>query len=339
MTFSAKDISLSVLADLDRLPKPGHVHSAYKGTVNIICDDMTWISLHPPETCMHPYAIRLRRLAQHHPDRKAGQGGEKHTLLGARPGQRATVSRSRIALERSGTVIDIAAADPWNPYLRPHDYGQAHDTDPLPAPFDLLGDVLVQLLDDLPIVSPFLAVVLGKPLAEDGRWLQIVQAQAGRALQEIETGIRSRCRDPILSGVSRAVGLGPGATPSGDDFLTGFIGAYYFFAYGDEFRQRLFVSVAPLVRKTTLPAFFMLKAALRGLCPEPLAALLYSLRDCGAADNGGSTEQGDLIDSPAIRRAIESLLKIGATSGQDMLAGVLSWLLASSTCGCAYATN
>jgi hypothetical protein len=339
MTFMAKDISLSVITDLDTRPKPGHVHSAYKNTVNIICDDMTWISLHPPETCMHPYAIRLRTLAQQLPNLEDGRGSDKRTLLGARPGQRATVSRSRIALGKGGTVVDIAAADPWNPYLRPHDYSRARNNEPLPAPIDLLGDVLAQLLDDLPMASPFLAAVLGKPLAEQGRWLRIVQDQANRALQEIETGIRSRCPDPILSGVSRTVGLGPGATPSGDDFLAGFIGAYYFFAYGDEFRQRLFVSVAPLIRRTTLPAFFMLKAALRGLCPEPLAALLYALRDCGTANPASSTGQGELIDSPAIGRAIESLLKIGATSGQDMLAGVLSWLLASSLCGCAYATS
>ena len=216
---------------------------------------------------------------------------------------------------------------------------------PSGLPGDVLCNVLEDLLDDLDVASPFLAVVLGRPLIDCTSWSRIVQTEAGQALRDIETGLQSRSPDSILCGVRRAVGLGPGATPSGDDFLTGLIGAYYFFAYDDEFRQRLFVSIAPLIGQTTLPAFFMLRAALRGLCSEPLAALLYSLRDYGTARQDGLTDPAVGMDpsmakgAVAIRSAVISLSDIGATSGQDMLAGVLSWLLATTDCGCAYAAN
>lgn len=372
MTLKAKDMSLSMIADLDRGPKPGQVHSAYENTVNIICDDMTWLSLHPTEIPMHPYAVRLR-IEDLRKNRRRSRAGSRCTLLGAQPGEAIAVSRSQIVLEKTGMAIDIAAADLWNPYLRPPRYGDTGrrglpDTPSgLPrradrsatsdlsgssgpaGPFELPGDglcnVLEDLLGNLNVASPFLAVVLGRPLVDCSSWPRTVQAEAGRALRDVETGLQSRSPDSILSGVRRAVGLGPGATPSGDDFLTGLIGAYYFFAYDDEFRQRLFVSIAPLISRTTLPAFFMLRAALRGLCSEPLAALLYSLRDCGTARQDVLTDPAAGMDPSitesvdTLRSAVTSLADIGATSGQDMLAGVLSWLLATTDCGCAYAAN
>ena len=372
MTLKAKDMSLSMIAVLDRGPKPGRVHSAYENTINIICDDMTWLSLHPAEVPMHPYAVRLSAQDLHE-DRRRSRTGSTSTLLGIRAGQTAAVTGSEIVLGKPGVAIDITAAELWNPYLRPPRYrgigagslpdgpyrpnhptrrsglldssGPFEPAGPSRLPGDLLCSTVEDLLAEMDVASPFLAEVLGRPAIDCGNWSGIVQAEAGRSLRDIETGLQSRSADYILSGVRRAVGLGPGATPSGDDFLTGFIGAYYFFAYDDEFRQRLFVSIAPLVSRTTLPAFFMLRAALRGLCSEPLAALLYSLQDyAGAAqdviaDAAVHTDPATAEGAAALRDAVASLSGIGATSGQDMLAGVLSWLLATTDCGCAYAAN
>jgi hypothetical protein len=170
-------------------------------------------------------------------------------------------------------------------------------------------------------------------------WDRIVRAQADRAVFDIETGLRLQSITHLLRGVRRIVGMGLGVTPSGDDFLTGLIAAYYFFANDDDFRQRLFVGAGSLIDRTTLPAFFMLKAALKGLCPEPLAGLLYALSNFDASRHVSQGSYAGYGDLARLKGAIENLTACGATSGRDMLAGVMSWLRASADCECAYAAN
>jgi hypothetical protein len=149
-------------------------------------------------------------------------------------------------------------------------------------------------------------------------------ARIGCAVDLMESAWRLRCVEPVLRGVKQLVGLGIGLTPSGDDFLIGFIGAAYFFANGDDFRKSVFEGMRPLVHRTNLPSFFMLKAALKGCYPEPLSDFLYAI------------EAGS---SARVRVAAKRLTGLGATSGQDMMAGVLSWLHVSSTCGAADAAH
>lgn len=355
MFLKAQAISLSVLVDLDSQPKAGYIHSAFRNTVNILCTDMTWISLHPPGTYMHPYAVRIR-VAQTDSLEPAAGPHNRFTFLGVRPGQAVAASRSKIEIMAPGgmpeKVIGIGAADPWNPYLRTgHSCNRDDHAVMLHTVTRLLADVLHDPcgfpseagLDKMHAASPFMAVVLGLPLGVrhrgDYMWDRIVRAQADRAVLETETGLRLQSSDHLLSGMRRAVGLGLGVTPSGDDFLTGMIGAYFFFAYDDDFRQKLFVSARSVIDGTTLPAFFMLKAALRGLCPEPLGVLLHALSNFDTSRRlspNGHTVHGDLA---GLKSAIEGLTACGATSGEDMLAGVMSWLRASADCECAYAAN
>jgi hypothetical protein len=127
-----------------------------------------------------------------------------------------------------------------------------------------------------------------------------------------------------MIGVTRAVGLGSGFTPAGDDFLTGFVGAYGYLASGDDLREQVFAKMAPVIRRTTLPSFFMLKGALRGSLPEPLAGLLRML---------GSSPRED------VAAALRSLTRAGATSGEDMLAGIITYLAGRAGTGCAHAAN
>jgi hypothetical protein len=207
-------------------------------------------------------------------------------------------------------------------------------------PFGLLSETRP---DKMQIASPFLAAVLGLPPrvrpGADYMWERIVKVQADRAVLEIETGLRRQSNVHLLKGMRRAVGLGLGVTPSGDDFLTGLIGTHFLFAHDDDFRQKMFVSAGSLIERTTLPAYFMLRAALRGLCPEPLAVLLQTLSRLDTSrcpPLSGRTLQSDLA---GLKNAIETLTACGATSGQDMLAGVMSWLRACADCECAYAAN
>jgi hypothetical protein len=160
--------------------------------------------------------------------------------------------------------------------------------------------------------------------SETGGLQAALAARVGVAVDMMESAWRLRCVEPVLKGVKQLVGLGIGLTPSGDDFLIGFVGAAYFFAHADDFRKAVFEGMRPLVHRTNLPSFFMLKAALGGSYPGPLSDFLHAIETGSAA---------------RVRSAAKCLTGLGATSGQDMLAGVLSWLHVSSTCGAADAAH
>jgi hypothetical protein len=182
-------------------------------------------------------------------------------------------------------------------------------------------EAIDEVLVGLSLESPLLCAVTGRDVAGRDRpdfTRSVIQARIAAVVDSIESAWLTRCIVPVLGAMKQAIGLGIGLTPSGDDFLIGFLGASYFFTHTDDFRKAVFESIRPLIHRTSLPSFFMLKAALRGLYPRPLTELFCAL------------EYG----RPAkIGQAVRRVTGIGATSGQDMLAGVLSWLHISATCG------
>jgi hypothetical protein len=342
MTVDAQLASSSVLSRLGRKSRPGRVHSSFTRTVNILCRDMTWICLHPPAVPMHPFSVRI-----------AAEASRGSNFLSAVQDEPATVSRERIALG-DRLIVSLEDAVPWECDLDPLSGGE--------IPAGAL-DAIDAILDEVLIDSIFLRAVIGNGTADAGTaggsgWNDLagladsagLNDSAGRisgadgvppdslagglqaalaarirvAVDLMESAWRVRCVEPVLKGVKQLVGLGIGLTPSGDDFLIGFIGAAYFFAHADDFRKAVFEGMRPLVHRTNLPSFFMLKAALKGSYPGPLSDFLHAIEAGSAA---------------RVRSSAKRLTGLGATSGQDMLAGVLSWLHVSSTCGAADAAH
>ena len=112
------------------------------------------------------------------------------------------------------------------------------------------------------------------------------------------------------------VGLGTGSTPSGDDMLVGILAGYAAFErISDEAKASLFglraVLHAAENQETSLPSAQMLAAAADGSSSEPLLKVLSALASEFDRD---------------VRPATRSLASQGATSGLEMLAGVLQVL-------------
>ncbi|MGD9141916.1 MAG: DUF2877 domain-containing protein [bacterium] len=202
-------------------------------------------------------------------------------------------------------IIRLAGARVWDPEVGRLDGG-------LPGnPAGLLEMIMEALKKNQP-ASPFLMVT--------------GSGGAGNALIHKCHGIRAALAKSWKRGeVSRAcrvmrsaVGLGSGLTPSGDDFLAGFLGAAHMFAYGSlaagDARTRLGIKRS----MTTITSYFMLRGALRGLLPEPLSDLLRAIARGGPGP---------------IRTSVERLSRLGSTSGQDMLAGVICYLEAAGAAG------
>jgi hypothetical protein len=341
MTLTAESISASVLPGLSAVPRSGKVHSVFSRAVNILCDEVTWLSLHPRGTPMHPYAatvavrhdaergLRGRRDVSRQARETGCSPGDCHSDLeeagflyaaaGASfaAGDPITLCRSHIWFERQAVTIDLRHADPWDPSLSPLPNAGGIDC------ARLLG-TLEHLIGTGPVTSPFLAAVSGRPLAATDTWSHALLKEAAGVVDRFEAGLRASSRQAVADGVRRAVGLGSGFTPSGDDYLTGLAGAYWYFAPGDPMREALPEGILPLMHRTSLPSFFMLKGAVNGQFSEPLMGLLRAL--------GQASEAGV---APAFRR----LTGTGAASGEDMLAGLLTYLKVETGVGWAHAAN
>lgn len=135
-------------------------------------------------------------------------------------------------------------------------------------------------------------------------------------LDELRGALATGDRAAGTAAMRRLVGLGPGLTPSGDDTLTGLAAALY--AVGHPAATWLTGALDDLDARTTFVAAAMLRHAARGEVAERTHRLLAAL----LAPGGGA---GD--DVPA---AIRATVAWGATSGSDLLVGVLLGLDAAT---------
>ena len=108
--------------------------------------------------------------------------------------------------------------------------------------------------------------------------------------------------------VTALIGLGPGLTPSGDDFLGGLMIALHHFGRHDVSR-RVAAAVLPVAaRETSLISAAYLRCAARG----EGARVLFDVLDCIA---GG--------DGTVLEARLDAIDAVGHTSGWDALAGIL----------------
>ena len=304
MILQAQTVSSVVLDQLNCAAGCGSVHSVFDRTVNILCDHVrpegAWVSLHAPDVPLHPHAVLL----DPGKDGKGGKAGEG--LLGASVGERVGLAATGIVLGAGRVTVRLGGAAVWSPWLEPLE----GVSEPRRAG---RVDAIMRSVDGSGVTSPFLrhAGVAGS--AEEALmrkcWAIKKDLRAAWRLGDMESAARA---------MMSAVGLGGGLTPSGDDFLVGFLGAAHFFAYGDDGRVKAARSLPVGMSMTTAPAFFMLKGALAGFLPGPLSCLLRALAR---------------EDEREVDRAVGRLADLGATSGQDMLAGVICYLEARDAGG------
>lgn len=105
------------------------------------------------------------------------------------------------------------------------------------------------------------------------------------------------------------IGLGPGLTPAGDDFLCGFLAAAR--ALGTPIADALETAARPALGRTGAISAFLVRCAFRGLWPAPLV-------DLGEALTGER--------APEALAALETLCGLGHSSGADLATGFLCGL-------------
>ena len=119
-------------------------------------------------------------------------------------------------------------------------------------------------------------------------------------------------RPPAHEAVAALLGLGPGLTPSGDDFLGGMLIALH--ACGKiTVRQQLFIPIVALLEATGPVSRAHLQAAALGEGSEALHRMLNALLEA---------------DADELAAEVDAIACIGHTSGWDAVAGIATVLRA-----------
>lgn len=138
-----------------------------------------------------------------------------------------------------------------------------------------------------------------------------VPAEGGlpkRQHREVSAALRDGRLPVVAAALTAVIGLGPGSTPSGDDIAAGVLAGLYATGRAADAAE-LFDELGDLDRRTTALSAELLRRAADGHACAEILELLRALDR--RSDPAGV--------APALRR----VLALGATSGADLLVGLL----------------
>jgi hypothetical protein len=175
-----------------------------------------------------------------------------------------------------------------------------------------IGGTLTLLQDDLPALASRLPSSLSM-------W-------SVRALPRVKKLLVATVRQDLVlfeEAWESLSGLGPGLTPSGDDFLVGFLAAHKLFSsrFGKLLEKRdTKIRLKERVRFKTVPvAFEFLDYGLEGFFSEMFYCAFCNL----IAYHGRMVGENALLSSTGDTEALSSLLEWGHSSGTDALTGAV----------------
>ena len=223
--------------------------------------------------------------------------------LDLRPGQSATVCERHILIGDS-VWLTLDQTESWRPPLWPNRASPARLFDTCAAlarraAIDAPEEGLARHVSGVPEASgrqPRLARIAGPRIAIFERWL---------------SGVLATNATPVLGSreaVQGLIGLGPGLTPSGDDFLVGALALLAAIGERDAHRALARAITDALPGSTAPLSACFLRAAAAGHVGEALHRAV------------SSAVAGD-VDA-----AVVAAGKIGHSSGWDMMAGVITTL-------------
>jgi hypothetical protein len=218
-------------------------------------------------------------------------------------GQDAIIEPSALRVPGSGITIDLSGATVWHGAVAGVSLVPSS-----PAVLARLREVHATLCECAPDqgLAPLLTTrgIDGSPVE------RAMARRLSRALPMLASATERGDVTAFAGAAAQLVGLGPGLTPSGDDFIAGYLAALWSRA-GREAGLRAMLrlladALAPVFLCTNAISRQMLGDAAQGHFPERLVAVTVAIA-------------GDEEVAEATRRALES----GHSSGADSLCGLL----------------
>lgn len=154
---------------------------------------------------------------------------------------------------------------------------------------------------------------------------KVLRQQATHTIPALLRATRDFQLHNALTSVRPLIGLGPGLTPSGDDFLVGYLAGLWCTAGNDPSRIRFLTvlgsELSEAARNTNDVSYAYLRSATKGHVSEPIAKLAQQLKQPN--------------NMSSVRAAAQTALQIGHTSGGDgvlgLLLGCIAWQRRLST--------
>ncbi|MEM3402305.1 MAG: DUF2877 domain-containing protein [Candidatus Hadarchaeales archaeon] len=156
---------------------------------------------------------------------------------------------------------------------------------------------------------PFIEKIMD---GDDAPGIKGIEKIAYQRLSALVGAVLRRDVNELAEQAKRLIGLGGGLTPSGDDALSGFMAALWWLSSSLDVAvddvKRINNAIATQAQQTMLLSRQILYHASRGEVSERVERLLNALL-AGDADD--------------VEREVKEVIKIGETSGADMLLGIL----------------
>lgn len=268
----------------------GRLHSVFRRACNIETDAGELVTLLASDLGNLPHGIRLA----------SPVASFESWLI---PGQSAILDHAALRITNAGITVDLSGAAVWRGAVA------AVSMDPGGAAIAVaLHELRATLVERAP--ERGFGPLLAAPASARSSVERAFATRLSHTLPMLARATERHDVTAVAGAAARLVGLGPGLTPSGDDFIAGYLAALRsragFESGIDAMLRSLADSLAPLVLRTNAISRQMLSDAAQGRFAERLV-------DVTVAISGA----GDVVEATA--RALAS----GHSSGADTLCGLL----------------
>lgn len=297
--------ALSVGIQVPPHPFSGTVHSVFRQACNLSLEPGTLLTLLPCQKGNIPHGIRL------------DTSSHFDFLHALRVGQSAACRGGILRIDGADCSVDLRLARPWHIDLKGLHIDLCRPTQ---AQSWVVAWSELKLHHHKSGMSENLDAFFlseGRPATPAVSEI-LLQQNAHTTPSLLEATCRLRLREAMLS-VRALIGLGYGLTPSGDDFLVGYMAGLWCTAGGIPSRIRFLTALGSELsaasRNTNEISCAYLRSAANGHVSEPIAKLAQQL------------DQANNMSS--IRAATQAALQVGHTSGSNgvlgLLLGCLAW--------------
>lgn len=268
----------------------GYVHSVFKKVLNILSVEQNrLLSIGNSEVIMSPYMMKIE-----------GFVNFQSLDLQLKQSKPICLIDNKLVIDNE-LEINFKKAERWNPFIDRF------------SPFSRL--VFLKILQQISLVIEDKGIEGGFKTI----WLSHVKnkQQAMTHLHEVELAKRFKkfshlleeCKwENVYENAKQFAGLGLGLTPSGDDFLTGWLLTLHAFQHplSRVFKSRKEEWLHFVKNRTTVVSYFMLEAAINGQGNEAVQELLYRIKE----------------KETTIKQLMDKIVSLGSSSGTDMLVGI-----------------
>ncbi|HEY7675995.1 MAG TPA: DUF2877 domain-containing protein [Candidatus Methylomirabilis sp.] len=283
--FTAVIASRNALDLLDAAAgRGGEIHSTYRNTINVRFPGDQLLTLHSGRKLLAPFGIAL------------GRRFHSPAFERIAPGTPVETAESLLRIPEAGLELTTAGAPAWEPQALPV---------ALPPP---AARHHAEILEGIVRRHAHPDGLAG--LVDPGDTTPLLRRARSSAAALME-GLARGEPSLLMAGAEPLLGLGPGLTPAGDDFLAGFLGMAVLAspAAMTLLRDTGTALLSLASKQTTLLSYAFLREAIQGVLAPPVDALAAAILH-GA-------------EPKALAHAALGAAGLGHTSGLDMLAGMI----------------